>query len=137
MPASSKRRRESVGALLTSGRSLTEDAASLRAELLRRTAEDFVPACLLRKGNTTGGTGVGQFMRHIGHCITAALSDLTSASETAQADLRRMRSVLHAAIDARCDELELSISSAVARKVSHLEQQLVTLDVTLERTERR
>ena len=46
--------------------------------------------------------------------------------------LRETRAALHAAIDARCDELGVNIDSAEANKTSSLERELVVVDAALE-----
>jgi len=44
-----------------------------------------------------------------------------------------MRATLHAAIDARCDDLEAGLSRAESAKIAALERELVAVDAALER----
>ena len=61
----------------------------------------------------------------LGRSIAASLQALTESAETARAQLCETRAALHAAIDARCDELGANIKSSESRKVASLERELV------------
>ena len=69
----------------------------------------------------------------LGRSIASAISALPVTAEQAHADIRNLRRVLHAAIDARCDELEAGVSSSEALKIQALERELVAVDSHLER----
>lgn len=58
------------------------------------------------------------------------------SAEKTRIQLRDTRSALHAAIDARCDELAATIDSAELHKVASLERELVGIDAALERWRR-
>ena len=61
------------------------------------------------------------------------MQSVTVSAEAARALLRETRSNLHVALDARCEELRVSIDAAEQCKVGALERELVAVDFALER----
>jgi len=68
-----------------------------------------------------------------GSSIASALRTVPESAEAARTQLREMRGTLHAAIDARCDDLEAGLSKAESTKIAALERELVAVDAALER----
>jgi len=79
----------------------------------------FAPTCALRSSEssiaitfpklgtlTCGALGTDAFLCQLGQSIAAALRAVPETAEASRAHLRSMRATLHAAIDARCDDLE-------------------------------
>jgi len=89
---------------------------ALRADLTLRSSvnmlyDDFLGAAHV--GGATGGAlNDDAFMCHLGQAIAAALRTVPDTAEAALTHLRSMRATLHAAIDARCDDLEAGLSRA-------------------------
>jgi len=73
------------------------------------------------------------FLCQLGRSIAAALRAVPETAEASRTHLRSMRATLHAAIDARCDDLEAGLSRAESAKVAALERELVAVDAALER----
>ena len=97
-----------------------------------RVAEKL-PSCWLIAATSAGISSTDGFIVHLGRSITAALQAVAESAEAARAQLRVARSALHASIDARCDDLAVSIDSAEASKAASLERELVAVDAALER----
>ena len=70
--------------------------------------------------------------RKLGCSIDAALQSISGSFEAARVKLREARAALHAAVDARCEELEMHIKSTEAAKASALERELVAADSAFE-----
>lgn len=68
---------------------------------------------------------------HIGRSVGNALRAVTETADVAKKLLHATRAELHAAVDARCDELGESIDSGLARKIASLELELVTVEAAL------
>jgi len=81
----------------------------------------------------TGVLGTDAFLCQLGRSIAAALRTVPDTAEASRTHLRAMRATLHAAIDARCDELEAGLSRAESAKIAALERELVAVDAALER----
>lgn len=64
----------------------------------------------------------------LGRAVSSALEEVAIAAEAARADIRTLRLTLHAAVDARCDDLESSLVAAHATKKAVLESELVGVD---------
>ena len=80
-----------------------------------------------------GINSVDAFLLHVGRSMTEALQTTYASAEVSRAQLRETRAALHAAIDARCDELATNIDSAEAGKAASLERELVNIDAALEK----
>ena len=110
----------------------TNTAASLRSALAVR-VESATPRFWHHATAGAGATGTDAFLAHLGQAIEAALKATAESAEAAQEHLRFTRSALHAAVDARCDVLGVSIASAQASKAASLECELVAVDTALGR----
>ena len=104
-----------------------------RAALASRVALAGAPRVLLHAASSAGASGADAFLVQLGRSITVALASVSTAAEAARAQLLQTRSALHAAIDARCDELATKIDSTEASKAAALERELVAVDAALER----
>ena len=107
------------------------DNAGSRAALVSRLTE--TPRLWSKAADAAGTTGVHEFVCHLGRSVNDAARTLAEAAETSRGQLRDLRCVLHAAVDARLDELELLVSAAEAKKASALERELVAIDAALDR----
>lgn len=127
MPAASRKRR------LRSSPSAAEhfNAASTRPALASRLLE--TPHHWRHATSAAGASGVDEFLCHLGRSIAEAAIALSESAEAARRQLRELRPVIHAAIDARFDELDLDITSAQAAKSTALERELVAVNAVLER----
>ena len=99
---------------------------------IRQTLARRVDPRAARSPQSTGGLSVDDALIHLGRTITAAQESLAESAEGARVQLRESRAALHAAIDARCDDLGESINTAEARKRACLERELVAVDAALE-----
>ena len=117
-----KRLRDTFGA---------DDVTSIRAALALRA--DATPSFWLHPAARAGASGADAFLVHLGQSIAAALQSLAESAEAARAHLSSTRSSLHAAVDARFDELLVSIDTAEAFKAASLERELVAVDAALDR----
>ena len=127
MPAVSRKRR------LRSPTSAAEPffAASTRTALASRLLE--TPHLWRHATAAAGASGVDEFLCHLGRSIADAALALPESAETARGQLRELRLVVHAAIDARFDELDQRIDSAQTAKSAALERELVAVDAALGR----
>ena len=80
-----------------------------------------------------GTSDIDGFICHLGRTVSEAINTLQSSAEAARARLRETRWAIHAAVDARFDDLELQVNTAVAVKSAALERELVDVDYVLER----
>lgn len=101
----------------------------IRATLASRVATS--PLSWLHASSAAGVSGTDAFLIHLGRSVTAALESVEVSAEAAQAQLQEARASLHAAIDARCDELGVKIDSTKAAKVASLESELVGVEAAL------
>lgn len=108
------------------------DVTTARSSLVSRVAE-LTPHFWRDVAASAGVCGADAFLVHLGRSLTSALSSLAESSEAARAELRAMRSTLHAAVDLRCDELGACIDTAEAGKVATFERELIAVDAALER----
>ena len=69
----------------------------------------------------------------LGRSISRALESVTAAAESARAKIEEMRRAIHAAVDARFDELAANLSSVEREKTVALERELISVDACLER----
>lgn len=76
--------------------------------------------------------GTDAFLVYLGRSIATALQSTAHSAEVSRAQLSETRSSLHAAIDARCDELNKLIDSDEFGKVDTLERELISVDAALE-----
>lgn len=107
--------------------------AALRADIASRSAADATPGAWQAAAAAAGVSGADACLCHLGRSIAEALREVTATSETARAKLRSVRASLHAAVDARCDELEELITAAERTKTIALEHELCAVEATLER----
>jgi len=107
-------------------------ASPLRAALALRSSESAAPA-VFAGAVLDGVAGTDAFLCRLGQSIASALRTVPEGAEAARAQLREMRGTLHAAIDARCDDLEAGLSLAESSKIAALERELVAVDAALER----
>lgn len=101
---------------------------NLRAFLSSRLSE-------IRASPASADAGAGDAeasFRNLGCSINAALQSISGSFEAARVKLREARAALHAAVDARCDELEMHIASIETAKASALERELVAADGAFE-----
>lgn len=131
MPASHKRQREAAKSSTASGPSVV----SLRTALTLRTVADpkSSTAAWRAAAAAAGFVGADAYLCHLGLAIANALRTIPVASEAAHAQLQQTRAALLAAVNARCDELDARISSAVSAKVAALERELCAVDTALGR----
>ena len=129
--ASRKRSRNATSSLPLPSVANLPNVVSLREALAARI--DCIPASWRDAASAAGISGIDPFLCHLGRCVNAALHALPESAEAARLSLRILRSSLHDAIDARCNELECRINSSEAAKVAALERELVTIDAALER----
>jgi len=133
MSAARKRLRGGSLANSTTGECADADTArALRASLALRINEKALPPQWVKSSNTAT-TGVDTFLCNLGGSIASALRALHESAEVSHVQLLSLRAMLHAAIDARCDNLEAALSKAEASKATALERELVAVDVALER----
>ena len=127
MPAATRKRLRYIP-----GEAGTTDASTRRCALAAR-VEPLSPHFWHHAASSHGVSGADAFLVHLGQSIAASLLSVAESSETARAQLREARTTLHAAIDARCDELGVSIASSEATKTAALERELVAADAALEK----
>lgn len=108
-----------------------EAPAPLVAPGIRQILARRVDPHTARSPQIVEGLGVDDALVHLGRNIATALEALAKSAEDARVQLRESRAVLHAAIDARCDELGESINTTEARKSASLERELVAVDAAL------
>lgn len=68
----------------------------------------------------------------LGRSICEALRTVSEAAEAARARIRQTRAALCAAVNTRCDELEVAVDDAEAAKNARLERHLYAVDSALE-----
>ena len=107
-------------------------ASTLRAALSARVSEDTTPLYWQSIARGAGTTGTDAFICHLGRSVSTAMASLQDAAEASLAQLRETRMTLHAAVDARCDDLERSLQVAISTKTAALERELVSIDAALE-----
>lgn len=91
-----------------------------------------VPACWRHAATAAGVASTDEFVRLVGRSVAEESVALTEAAEAARGRLREARLVIHAAVDARFDELELKLNAVHAAKAAALERKLVAVDAALE-----
>jgi len=112
----------------------TNSARALRADLTLRSSESILHAAFAGAAHVgEGALDTDAFLCQLGQAIAAALRTVPETAEAARTHLRSMRATLHAAIDARCDDLEAGLSRAESAKTAALERELVAVDAALER----
>ena len=126
MPTRSQKRRRD--APLT----VVPPPASFRSALASRVAGE-TPHFWRRAAASAGISGADAFLVHLGQSISTALQSIAEASAEARAQLCERRGMLHAAVDARCEELAAGIDLSEASKVASLERELISVDAALER----
>lgn len=109
----------------------TASPAVLRDDLADRISR-AAPPFWRDAASAAGLAGADAFLVRLGQSITVALQSVTESAEAARALLRETRSALHEALDARCEELRVSIDAAEERKAGALERELVAVDFALE-----
>ena len=108
-------------------------AASIMRRVLASRVEPAAPYFWRHAASSNGVSGTDALLVLLGRSVAASLHVVTESAETARAKLRETRAALHAAIDARCDELGVNIDSAESIKVAALERELFSVDAALER----
>ena len=129
MPSATRKRLRNVPTV----ERVTTPTATCRIALISRAAAHTTPLFWLRAASAAGASSADAFLVHLGRRITTALRSLAEAAEAARAELSESRATLHAAIDARCDELTARVNSAEAIKATALECELIAVDAALER----
>ena len=127
MPATTRKRQR--GALAA-----VEVLASSVSSLVSRVDARATPRFWRHAASSAAGiAGAEGFLVHLGRSISAALQSVAESAATARTQLREAQAVLHAAIDARCEDLISCINSSEATKVACLERELIAVDAALER----
>ena len=106
-------------------------AASVKSALTSRLAA--TPPFWRHAASALDVTGIDAFLVCLGRSVATALHDTTVSAVAAHTALQSTRAGLHAAIDARFDELAAAIDSLKSGKVAALERELVEIDRVLER----
>lgn len=106
------------------------NAAATRAALKCRLEE--TPLVWRHVKSATGSSGIDECVRFLGRAVAEASEAVPQFAEAVRVKLREARLVIHAAVDARFDELEHRVDAAEAAKLAALEYELVAVDVTLE-----
>ena len=104
---------------------------SIRESLLSRAAQ--CPQLWCRAEKATSDAGIDGFLCALGRTVSEAVQSLADSAESSRAQLREMRAVIHAAVNARFEEVEQQVNAAEAAKSAALERELVSVDATLER----
>ena len=110
---------------------ITANVSGRKSPLIARLSE--LPLFWRHAASAAGVAGVDEFLRHLGRSVAEASVALTEAAEAAREQLREARLVIHAAIDARFDDLDVQVNAAEAAKAAALDRELVTVDAVLER----
>ena len=112
-------------------------AAKLPVHLIRATLDARMSSatalCWPNAASAPGVQGTDAFLIQLGRYAVAAIASVDASAEAAQAQLQEARTSLHAAIDARCDDLSVKIDSTRAAKVASLESELVGIEAALVR----
>jgi len=87
----------------------SDAARALRESLALRTDEAALPPQWVKSSNAAT-TGVDAFLCSLGGSIASALRSLRECAAASQVQLQSLRATLHAAIDARCDDLEAGLT---------------------------
>lgn len=103
----------------------------IRESLLSRASQ--CPRLWCRAEQATSDAGIDGFLCALGRKVSDALQSLSDSAESSRVQLREIRAVVHAAVNARFEEVEQAINAAEAVKSTALERELVSVDATLER----
>ena len=107
------------------------DTTSFRSNLVSRVTA-ATPQFWRDAASTAGVRGIDAFLVHLGRSITGALESVAETAEASRARVCEARSALHAAIDARFNDIEKAIVAAEVCKVASLERELLAVDAALE-----
>ena len=123
MPAGSARKRLRIGNAdlidLTVPQEI-DNALTLRASLRHRVSDAYIPSSWIHAAASVGAAGTDAFLCHVGRSIAVSLRIVPDLAESSRSQLRSMRATLHAAVDARCDNLEARISMTESAKIVRL-----------------
>ena len=129
--------REWMHALGAASRKRARDTTAAKVAILRSTlatrVAQGIPRYWFHAAAAAKVSSAESFLLHLGRSIAAAIQSVAEFATTARDQLRETRSALHAAIDARCDELGLDIDTAESGKVVSLERELIAVDAALDR----
>ena len=115
-------------------RARTSGGAPLPSVVLSPEAARFAaPSFWRHLPAAVGAPGADAFLCHLGRSVLNAVRAVNETAEASRDRLFQLRSVLHAAIDGRCDELERLITGSEKYKIAALERELINIDATLER----
>lgn len=109
-----------------------EGVSSSRAIIAEISAGGWPNGAWCSAAVAAGVSGADDFFCFLGRSVNTAIETVRSDAEFARSKLRSLRATLHAAVEARCNELEEEIVGAEASKVVQLERQLCAVDAVVE-----